>query len=106
MFEIFPFIPERPILTFSLNSGSYFSNDDGTIISGSENNFKFPVPATLNSSWKDSVAFNSVLLEEREISKSPTAPAKSSGLFSSGNVLTLIICLSDDTLLEKSRKRM
>ena len=24
-------------------------NDDGTIISGSENNFKFPVPATFNS---------------------------------------------------------
>ena len=93
-------MPAKPIFTLSEYSGSYFSKDDGTIRSGIENNFKFPEPDILSSTWKDSVAFNSFLLEFNEILKSPTAPKKSSGLFSAGKDLTLTTFLFDETLLD------
>ena len=50
VFKIFPFIPDNPTFTFSENSGSYFSSEDGTIRSGIENNFKLPEPEILSSS--------------------------------------------------------
>ena len=62
----------------------------GTVIIGSLNNFKFPLPFTLTFAWKDSEAFKDFFVKTTSKSNCPTAPLKFSGLFSLGKSLTLI----------------
>ena len=100
--EMFPVIPVSGVDTFSVCSGSYISNVDGTSGFGKLNNFKFPVPVTLTSKSKDSPNFKPVLEGVTLKLNLPTAPEKSSGFPASGKGLTEITLLPAETRLLSS----
>ena len=96
---IFPLIPLDLTETFDIFSGSYTSNDTGKDIFGSSNKLKLPFPETIKLNWNASSNNNSFLSDLISKLKFPTAPEKSNGLLLSGNGLTSIVELPEETVL-------